>query len=571
MNRHRGRANAGPGQSSVDPHAAELLQVGLRHHQAGRLAEAEDCYRQVLTARPGHADALHLLGVIAFQSGQHGLAVEMIRQALQQNSQDANYFYNLGNALHHQGKLDEAVAAFRQAIGIEPDHAQAHSNLGNVLRNQGKLDEAVAAFRQAIRIKPAYAEMHFNLGAALRDQGKLEEAVAACHQAIALNPNFDKVYANLGLALIELGRLSEGRAALEDAVQLAPRNTAYRRYLGDLVHFATGDLNLKAIEQLSQESASLPVGDRIELCFALAKAYEDVGRHAEAFHQWLDGNTLKRQQIAYDEAATLGKLNRVREVFTRELIQKWQNVGNPSPVPVFIFGMLRSGSTLIEQILASHPQVFGGGELNHLDETVKETRTAFGREEDFPELMLSMTEQDFGGLSARYLSKIEPLAPAAVHITDKMPGNFLFAGLIHLVLPNAIMIHTIRDPIDTCLSCFSKLFAGEQNHTYDLAELGRYHRHYQALMAHWHGVLPAGRILNVHYEEVVADLEGQARRIIAHCGLDWDPRCLAFHETERPVRTVSATQVRQPLYNSAIGRWRVYEPFLGPLLSELAG
>jgi hypothetical protein len=181
-----------------------------------------------------------------------------------------------------------------------------------------------------------------------------------------------------------------------------------------------------------------------------------------------------------------------------------------------------------------------------------------------------MIGKDYRDLGTRYLAELKRLAPAAIHVTDKMPGNFIFAGLVHLALPNAAIIHTIRNPVDTCLSCFSKLFTEGQTHTYDLAELGRYYSHYQALMAHWHCVLPPCRILDVRYEDVVADLEGQARRIIAHCGLNWDSRCLAFHQTERPILTASAAQVRQPIYNSAVGRWRVHEEALRPLLAELS-
>jgi Sulfotransferase family len=291
-----------------------------------------------------------------------------------------------------------------------------------------------------------------------------------------------------------------------------------------------------------------------------------LGKPENAFGQLLAGNALKRRQLTYNEAKALGAMNHAQAVFTSEYIRTRPNTGNPSSVPVFIVGMPRSGSTLVEQILASHSQVFGGGELRHFRRAVEGIRTERGGST----LVSAMTDGDFRDLGARYLAEIERLAPGAARITDKMPGNFNLAGLIHLALPNASIIHTVRDPVDTCISCFSKLFGeGELTYTYDLAELGRYYRHYQALMAHWHHVLPPGRILDVHYEDVVADLEGQARRIIAHCGLEWDAHCLAFHRTERPVRTASATQVRQPIYNSAIGRWRVHKPLIGALLAGL--
>jgi Sulfotransferase family len=189
--------------------------------------------------------------------------------------------------------------------------------------------------------------------------------------------------------------------------------------------------------------------------------------------------------------------------------------------------------------------------------------------EGIAELVSGMSDEQYRQLAASYLDRIRSLSPQAARITDKMPPNYVYLGLIHLAMPKASIIHTVRDPVDTCISCFSKLFTDEQNHTYDLAELGRYYRHYQALMAHWRRVLPPGRILDVRYEDVVVDLERAARRIIAHCGLQWDTRCLAFHENERPVRTASAMQVRQPLYMNSVGRWRQYEAFLGPLLAEL--
>jgi tetratricopeptide (TPR) repeat protein len=597
MNRRQRRAKR---HASSNPSAVALLQAGIEQQQAGHLAEAEACYRRAIAAEPGHAEAFLNLGDVLRAQGKLDEAVAAYRQAILLNPHFAEAYndignvlrslgklgeaeaayrqalvlkpdyphacYNLGSILKDTNKLEEAVAAYRDAIRARPDLAEAHTNLGIVLRAQGKVDEAVDAHREAIRIKPDYAKAYTNLGNALHDQGKLDNAVAASRQAIALDPNLADAHNNLGLALMALGHLSEASAALEQAIRLAPRTVKYRRNLGEIKPFAAGDAHLAEMEQLARDGALLSADDWVELHFGLGKAYEDQGRHADAFLQWLHGTALKRRQIAYDEAATLGVLDRAEALFTSELNSTWQNVGEPSSVPVFIVGMPRSGSTLVEQILASHPQVCGGGELTYFGKAVKMT---FGGSASFPELVSGMTDKDVRALGARYLAEITPLAPTATHITDKMPSNFVLAGLIHLALPNAPIIHTIRDPVDTCLSCFSKLFARGQDYTYDLAELGRYYCRYLALMAHWRRVLPAGRILDVRYEDVVCDLEGQARRIIAHCGLDWDPRCLAFHQTQRPVRTASATQVRQPIYGSSVGRWRAYAPFIGPLLAEL--
>jgi len=234
-----------------------------------------------------------------------------------------------------------------------------------------------------------------------------------------------------------------------------------------------------------------------------------------------------------------------------------------------VLGMPRSGTTLVEQIIASHPMVYGAGELHAFNDIILSVRGPNGNPLPFPEFVPALDASALKQFGARYVESVRKLAPRGLRFTDKMPSNFYFVGLIHLALPNAKIIHTVRDPVDTCISCFTKLFSAEQNHTYDLGELGRYYKRYEALMAHWRRVLPRGRILDVRYEEVIDDLERQARRIISHCGLAWDEHCLSFHETKRPVRTASATQVRQPIYKSAVGRWRVYEEHLGPLLSSL--
>lgn len=575
--------------------------LGVLKHLRGQNAEALALISAALRQKPKDFVALSNYGVVLNVLTRFAEALASLDQAIILKPNYAEALYNRGIALQGLKRFDEALASYDKAISLKPDNAGAFNNRGNALKELKRLDEALASYDKAIALKPNYAEALYNRGVALHELKRFDEALANYDQAIALKPDnvaafnnrgnvlkelkrFDETLAsydkaivlkpddaeafnNRSITLMELGRLTEARQAAEQAIQLAPRTARYYRTLGDLGRYAANDPRIAVMETLAQDAASLSIEDQIELHFALGKAYEDLDRHADAFRQWLTGNALKRRRIAYDEAATLGMLRRIRNMFTPELIRTRQYVGDPSQLPVFIIGMPRSGTTLVEQILASHPQVFGGGELAHFGRAAN-TRTILGGSATSPASLSAMTGEDFHEIGSRYLAEIEQLAPDADRITNKMIGNFMLAGLIHLALPNAAIIHTIRDPVDTCISCFSKLF-GEFNYTYDLAELGRYYMNYQAVMEHWHGILPPGRILDVRYEDVVADLEGQARRIISHCGLVWDPHCLAFHQTERPVSTYSANQVRQPIYKSAVGRWRAYEQFLDPILMGL--
>jgi tetratricopeptide (TPR) repeat protein len=471
------------------------------------------------------------------------------------------------------GHLAAALALYDEILSRKDDLAEVHCNRGVALARLGRFSDAEKAYRQAIGISPEFADAYNNLGNALceqKEQDRLIEAEAAYRRAVELNPKLANAYSNLSATLKELGRLADAHRAAEEAVRLEPRTAWHLLNLSEIRQFCADDPFVAAMEQLAQNIASLPVKQQIELHFALAKAYDDLERRDDSLQHLLAGNALKRRQIRYDEATTLAAFERIQATFTSDLIHNLRGNGDQSSVPIFIVGMVRSGTTLIEQILASHPRVFGAGELPHLDKAVASLRPAAGCMSPFPELMRNTSREQLAHLGAHYIAEMIKLAPTATHVTDKTPWNFLFAGLIHLALPNARIIHAVRDPFDTCMSCFSKLFAAGQYHTYDLAELGRYYRRYRALMEHWHRVLPRGRILDVRYEDVVADLEGQARRIIAHCGLAWDTRCLAFHETERPVRTASAAQVRRPIYKTSIGRWRGLKQFLRPLLAELS-
>ncbi len=396
-------------------------------------------------------------------------------------------------------------------------------------------------------------------GRRLAQQGRAGEAVGCFQQALALNPRDPQTLHDLGRLLQGLGRLDEAERAFEAAAALEPQRGEHHRRLAEVVRFKDGDPRLEAMERLAAQAGP---ADQISLLFALGKAYADLGRHAASFQHFQKACGLVRKRIAYDEAGTLGMFRRMAQLFTPELMQAKAGLGDPSETPIFILGMPRSGSTLVEQILAAHPDVVGAGELAVFRDIAA---TALGE----PERVRGLDATGFRAIGGRYLQMVRTLGPKARRITDKMPANFLMIGLIRLALPNARIIHTVRDPVDTCLSCFTTLFGDGQLYSYELGEVGRHYQAYSQLMDHWQAVLPPGGMLEVRYEDVVADLEGQARRLLDHCGLTWDERCLEFDRTERAVWTASAVQVRSPLYRSSIGHWRPGSEVIRPLVEAL--
>jgi tetratricopeptide (TPR) repeat protein len=560
---HRQAIALKPGGAEAHYNLAGVLQ------SQGRLEAAAASYEQALRVKPDFAEAYNNLGNLLRDWGRLDEAVARYRQAIVARPDYPEAYNNLGNALKDQGQLVDAMAHYRQAISLRPDFAEAHNNLGTAFQDQGWVDMAVAHYQRALALKPDYAEAHYNLGVALQDRGLLEEAVARYRQALLLRPDFPEACNNLGNTLKDLGRIQEALAQYEQALAVRPDFAEAHYNRVELKRIRPGDPDLAVLEALVADNDRLPAGKAPFIHFALAKALEEVDEPARAFQHLLIGNALKRQQVSYDEAATHAVFARIATVFDAGLFLRHRGAGAPSAVPIFVLGMPRSGSSLVEQILASHPEVHGAGELSDLAAVVNGVADGNGEFGGYPESIGRLDDAALERLGSAYLARLPALPAGKTRITDKMPYNFLYVGLIRLALPGARIIHTERNPADTCVSCFSKLFPTGQAYSYDLGELGRYYRAYRGMMAHWRSVLPEDAMLDVSYEAVVEDLEGQARRLVAWCGLPWNDRCLDFHETRRPVRTASAVQVRQPLFRSSLQRWRRYEAWLQPLLREL--
>jgi len=524
-----------------------------------RPSDAVAWHERAIALEPGRAAAHNGLGnaLCALQRFEEACAA--FRRALAIDGELIDVRVNLGKALQARGCHEAAIAEFATALAGNPRDASARNDLAGALLQLGRDDEAIAHYRKAVVLEPGWAVLHGNLGNALHASGRHDEAIQHYGRAIALDPASATAQSNLGTALRELGRLDESRRAFAAAVTLAPDSPLFHLNLARAKRFSADDPQLGALEAMVAKG-----GAAAETYFALAKAHADLGRYESSFAHLRAANALKRGDVVYDEAVTLRRFERIGAAFTPALMEAQEGAGDPSSLPIFILGMPRSGTTLVEQIVASHPRVHGAGELAELTAAVAAWPA-------FPDRLRDAASAEFRALGERYVAALRRHAPAAPHITDKTPSHFLLVGLIRLALPNARIIHVRRDPRDTCLSCFATPFSAGQPYAYDLAELGRYYRAYDALMAHWRDLLPAGAMLEVRYEDVVADLAGEAPRIIAYCALAWDAACLDFHRNQRVVRTASAAEVREPIYRRSLGRWRDYGDALRPLLDALEG
>ena len=546
----------------------ETIQDAAALHQAGRLDEAEAIYRAILEAEPDNPDALHLSGVVAHQRGRGADAVERIGRALELRPDDAPMHNNLAEALRVQGRIQEAVGHYRQAIELDDGFADPHNNLGVLLRAAGEIEAAAASYEAALARRPDFPEAENNLAVVLRDLGRPEDALAHARRAVELRPRYAEAHNNLANALKDLGRLTEAAGHYARAIEIRP---AYGQPYSNLAHcrkYGPGDdADIARLEGLIASGGLTPDAEG-EVRFALGKMHDDRGEFDAAFAEFETANRLHAP--GFERAAYTGFIDGLIATFSADFFAAREGWGVESELPVFIIGLPRSGTSLVEQILASHAQVHGAGELTDIGRLAQSLRVRVRSGKRFPDSALDIQRSQAAPLAQIYLDRLRSLAPEAARITDKMPSNFLYLGFIALLYPKARVIHCRRDARDVGLSCYAQNFSHRPAFAYDLGDIGFYIREYERLMAHWQAVAPVA-VLDIDYQTLIAEQESESRALVEFCGLAWDDACLAFHKSGRAVRTASSWQVRQPIYKSSAGRWQNYEPHLGPLIDALAG
>ncbi len=511
------------------------VAVALDHLRAGRKDDAIATLKARLRINPGNVNAMHTLAQAWWGDDQRQSDIEaLLRRVTTLAPSHVAAWIMLGSLLSGADRPEEAVASYLRATELAPANAGAWSGLGAAYAQIGDMDRSSAAFAHAVDLQPGLPNVHMSHAHALKSLGQQAEALREYRKAIALKPDSGEAYWSMA-------------------------NLKVFRFEPEEVVAMEGQL----------KRPDLPDGEVVHFHFALAKAREDAGDYDRAWAHYDSGNRRKRPLVSYDPVGFETRHEQIVEVFSREFIESHAGEGFDSEAPIFIVGLPRSGSTLIEQILASHSQVEGTRELSILGEIAVSTGRYRGENCEYPVSVRELRARDFRAYGEQYLEETRVYRSTdRPRFTDKLPNNFAHVGFTHLILPRARIINARRHPLDSCLGNYKQLFARGQNFTYDMNELALYYRTYHETMKHWHRVLP-GKVLDVHYEDTVGEIEAQVRRILDHCGLPFEEACLRFHETQRAVRTASSEQVRQPLYARALGTWRRYEKHLGGWREEL--
>jgi len=591
----------------LDPKNPQALNnLGIINYDKRQFKEAIKYYRQALEASPGMAEALNNLGNALRVTGDIEGAAHAYQEALTYRAVYPEVYNNLGTLLQQDRKPEEAEHALRKAIQQNANYIEAYNNLAQLLLNQKKDVEALRVLGDALKIAPKnvqtllltaktqlrrgslpmaeqaivlaaredpdHPEVLAVYGQIYHETDRYDEAIEVLEKALAKNPDNPEARNFYGVALKSVGRLDEARENILKALKL--NDSMYGAYanLNDLVDFSEG-VGAELFDRLDAifQSVKNPEADQfLPLHFAYAKALDDRGEHEKALEHYITGGRMKRRHLEYKEEDTFKFFDSIREAFPKEVFENRKFQGLDDDRFVFIVGMPRSGSTLVEQILSSHPDVYGAGEVKHLSRAIGQLRDRFPTVPRYPDLVGKVTPAQMDIVAKDYQRMMAKGAGKSKKITDKLLTNYFFLGLINLLFPKAKVINTQRDPVDTCLSGFTKLFKDDMPHSYNLTELGHYYGKYRELMDHWDKVLPEGFLTTVVYEDVVADTEKEARRLIEFLGLPWDDKCVDFHKSDRPVKTASVAQVRKPIYKSSVKRWAKYGAGIQPLVDAVA-
>ena len=512
----------------TDPHR-QRIEAATAALVADDRKTSEATFRSILQDDASHVAALCGLAAVSLAADVPHDAERLLRHALRQCEHIPLAWRGLGPALLALGRLTEADASARRLLKIEPENPQTWITIAAVATRLLRQEEALAAYEQAALLKPQEVRLRMSIGHVHKTLGRRRESESAYQTALAMDPGIAEAYWSLA----------------------------------DLKNYQFSDAEVAAMQGLLANDKR-GRSNEAQLCFALGKAFEQRQAYSEAFAYYARGNALRRLDAPFDIEHFERRTARIRAFFDAAFFAKRAGSGDGSAAPIFIVGLPRSGSTLVEQILASHSRVEGTMELPNIISMTHQFDDMVASRDGYPETVGTAPAGILSGLGSRYLEETAPLRTGREHFTDKLPNNFSHIGLIHAILPHATVIDARRHPMDACFSTFKQHFAEGQTFSYDLADLGRYYRCYLSLMDHWDAVLP-GKVLHVQYEELVRDPEANIRRLLEHCRLPFEPACLAFHETRRSVRTASAEQVRQPLYTSGVGYWLHFQDQLEPL------
>ncbi len=514
----------------------KIIVEGAEHLYAGRRKQAIAAFESVLRRIPDDIDAMRMLALaLGSETRQMEDAEALLRRVTEKAPDYVAAWINLGSVCVKQKKWAKGAEAFRSAAQLDPKNKAAWAGLGDALAQGGFQEESLDAYRKTVELDPANGYARMSLAHVLKAVGQQKESIAAYRAAIAQQPDFGEAY--WSLANLKTFRFTSDEVA---AMQKQVRH-----------------------DNLSPSTAA-------HFCFALGKAFEDAGDYDAAWHWYQDGNQRQRPLVSHDPLIMEDRHTANIETFTVEFLRAHEGHGFEAPDPIFIVGMHRSGSTLIEQILASHSQVEGTAELPNLGKIASTVGRYRTDGVEFPEAVRELRPKDWRDYGRQYIEATRRHRQTTrPHFTDKMPSNFPLIGFVHLILPNARVINASRHPLDSLLGNYKQLYGGGPDYSYDMDELAEYYREYHRLMRHWERVLP-GKILTVHYEDTVLDLESQVRRILAHCDLPYEQSCLHYYQNPRTVKTASSEQVRRPIYTEALGTWRRYEKHLGLWKAELA-